>query len=417
MPAFQPRLFVRWASSPGLILCIAIVVRLPVVWAHVHDPRLAGMFTEHAAIAHSWLRGQGYSGAFPGTTNPTAWFSPLPTFFLVLLFTFLTALTSARIVLTLNLFFSAATAMGIVLVGKELVGTRAAAIAAWIWVFWYYYAVLLLFLDETSLSALLLVVGIWGLLRVERSRRAWQWVAFGIFWSVCCLVSPAFVSVLACYWLWMSVRAAREFVVWRRGVVISILAFAVTLAPWVVRNYLAFGRFIFVRSDLPAEVYYANHEGLGSAPADYSSFPAANHAEYQRLGEVAYMDKKKALVIQYVQNHPAEFLRRTWMRIISFWTVPRGIGMWVVSVGAFIGLGLAMIKLRAKAMPLAIPMIFFPLVYYFVWAFPKHRHPIEPAILLLFAYALDQLILRAKSIMADRVPHNVPHNDDAVMPA
>ena len=115
---------------------------------------------------------------------------------------------------------------------------------------------------------------------------------------------------------------------------------------------------------------------------------------YQRLGEPAYMDEKKALVIQYVQTHPAEFLRRTWMRIISFWTVPQGVGMWLVSVGAFIGLGLAIKKLRAKVMPLAIPMIFFPLVYYLVWAFPRHRHPIEPAILLLFAYAVDQLILQ-----------------------
>lgn len=399
MPAFQSRLIVsrliaRWSTSPGLIFCIAIVVRLPVVWAHMHDPRLAGMFTEHAAIAHSLLRGQGYSGAFPGTTIPTAWFSPLPTFFLVLLFKYFTALTSARIVLTLNLLFSAATAVGIFLVGEELVGTRAAAIAAWIWVFWYYCAVFLLFLDETSLCALLFVVGLWGLLRVERSRRVWQWAAFGIFWSFCCLVSPAFFSILACYWLWLWIRAWREDMVWRRGIAISILAFAVTLAPWVMRNYLAFGRFIFVRSDLPAEVYYANHEGLGPAPADYSSFPAANPAEYQRLGEPAYMDEKKALVIQYVQTHPAEFLRRTWMRIISFWTVPQGVGMWLVSVGAFIGLGLAIKKLRAKVMPLAIPMIFFPLVYYLVWAFPKHRHPIEPAILLLFAYAVDQLILQ-----------------------
>src|ERR1700689_2657077 len=289
MRTFQSRLIVRWSTSPGLIFCIAIVVRLPVVWAHMHDPRLGGMFTEHAAIAHSLLQGKGYSGAFPGTTILTAWFSPLPTFFLVLLFKYFSALTSARIVLTLNLLFSAATAAGIVLVGEELVGTRAAAIAAWIWVFWYYCAVLLLFLDETSLSALLFVVGVWGLLGVERSRRAWRWAAFGVFWAFCCLVSPAFFSVLACYWVWLWARDSREYVVWRRGIAISIMAFAVTLAPWVVRNYLAFGRFIFVRSDLPAEVYYANHEGLGRSPADYSSFPTADPTEYQRLGEPAYM--------------------------------------------------------------------------------------------------------------------------------
>ena len=409
MPPVRSVLFVRWSTAPGLIFCIAVLVRVPVLWAHMHDPRLATMFTEHAAIAHSWLRGQGYSGAFPGTTTPSAWFSPLPTFFLVLLFKYFTMLTSARIVLTLNLFFSAATAVGILLAGKELLGILAAAIAAWIWVFWYYVAIFPLFLDETSLNALLLIAGVWGLLWIDRSRRAWQWLAFGMYWGFSCLVNPAFFSVLFFYWIWLWIRRSPQSVVWRQGIAISIAAFALTLAPWVVRNYLAFGRFIFVRSDLPAEIYYANHEGLGNAPADYSSFPNANPVEYERLGETAYLDEKKAFVIRYIRTHPAEFLRRTRTRIVDFWTVPHGEGFWFVSLGAFVGLALAIQKMKANAMLLAIPMIFFPLVYYLVWAFPRHRHPIEPVILLLLAYALALLIKQAGKLGS--VPHTSKESD------
>lgn len=394
MPPFQPRLIVRWSTTPWLIFFIAIIVRIPLIWTRIHDARLAFKFTEHAAIAHSWLQGQGYSGAFPGTTVPTAWFAPGPTFFLILLFKYFSALTSARIVLTLNLLFSAASAVGIFLVGKLLVGTRAAAIAAWMWVFWYYCAVFPLILDATSLNPLLFLMSIWGLLKIERSRRAWPWIVFGIFEALCCLVNAAFFSVLAFYWIYLWILSARQCGGWRRGIAVSIMAFVVTLAPWVVRNYLAFGRFVFVRSDLPAEVYYANHEGLGRAQADYSSFPGANPAEYQGLGEPAYMDEKKTLVIKFVRTHPQEFVRRTWMRILNFWTTPLGTGLGLVSAGAFVGLGLALRKLKAKAMLLAIPMIVFPLVYYLVYAFPRHRHPIEPVIFLLFAYAVDQLIVQ-----------------------
>ncbi len=374
------------------------MVRIPLIWGRMHDPRIEFKFTEHAAIAHSWLRGQGYSGAFPGTTVPTAWFAPGPTFFLVLLFKYFTALASACIVLVLNLVFSAASAVGILLVGKALVGTRAAAIAAWAWALWYYCAVFPLILDATSFNALLFLMGIWGLLKVERSRRAWQWIAFGTFGALCCLVNPAFFTVLAPYWICLWILAARECLGWRRGIAVSIMAFVVTLAPWGVRNYAVFGRFIFVRSDLPAEVYYANHEGLGRDLADYSSFPGANPTEYQRLGEPAYIDEKKALVIKFVRAHPAEFVHRTGVRVLNFWTAPQGEGMWLVSAGAFVGLGLALKKLKAKAMPLAIPMICFPLVYYLVYSFPRHRHPLDPVILLLFAYAVDQLILRVEWI-------------------
>lgn len=404
MLRLRPSLFLRWATSPWLIFSLCLIVQAPFVWSHMHDVQLAHRFPEHAAIARSLLNGQGYGGAFPNTSVPTAWFAPIFTFFLLVLFKHFTVLTSARIVMALNLLFSSATAAAIFVVGKDLVRTRAAAVAAWMWVFWYYCAVFPVLLDETNLTALLLMLGIWGLLKVQRSRQFWSWVGFGILWGFGCLLSPALFSILFFYWVCLLVVAWRGIVVWRLGILGSILAFAVTLAPWVIRNYARFDRFIFVRSDLPAEMYFANHEGLGSAPADYSSFPAADPAEYQRLGEPAYMDKKKALLVDFVRKHPGEFAHRTVTRIVNFWVAPRGSGMWFVSAGAFVGLVLAMRNLRAKVFPLAIPMVFFPLVYYFAWAFPRHRHPIEPVIFLLFGYMVDQLVVQVGHVIGKSTP-------------
>jgi hypothetical protein len=382
----------RWATSPWLVFSVAFAVRVPLIWARMHHPGVGNMFPENAAIARSFLSGHGYSAAFPGATVPTAWFAPGFTFFLVFLFKHFAAVTCARIALTLNLLFSSATAVGILFVGKALGELRAGAIGAWIWALWYYCAVFPLMPTDTSFSAFLMVAGVWGLLRVEQSRHAWQWVAFGFFWGLCCLVSPSFFSVLALFWVYLYMRPLQKSEVWRPGIVISILAFAMTIAPWTIRNYLTFGKFVFVRSDLPAEVYYANHKGLGDAPADYSSFPGANASEYQTLGEPAYMAEKKALFLDFLREQPVEFARRTLRRIYAFWTTPPGVGMWLVSACAFLGLGLAIKRLGARALSLAIPMIFFPVVYYLVYAFPKHRHPIDPVIVLLFAYALDWLL-------------------------
>lgn len=396
MPRFLTELAIRWSTSPWLIFGVALVVRIPAIWSRMHEPQLEHMFPEAGAIAQSALLGHGYAGAFRGTTVPTAWFAPGFTLLLMLLFKCFSVLTSARIVLALNLLFSSASAVAIFLVGQKLVGTRPGAIAAWIWALWYYCAAFPMLLDETSLCALLMVAGICAFLRVQRSKHTLEWVAFGVFWGLCCLVNPAFFAVLAVYWTLLWMHSAEPAPTWRWGIVISILVFALTISPWIARNYLVFGKFIFIRSDLPAEVYYANQEGLGNAPADYSSFPTASPA-YQQLGESAYLAGKRDELIAFIRNHPDEFARRTLYRVFWYWTIPRGTGMWIVSAGAFVGLGLALWNFGAKALALAVPMIFYPPVYYLVFAFPRHRHPIDPVIVLLFAYGIAWLGGRALS--------------------
>lgn len=365
------------------MLVVALGVRMPMTWMRMHDPRLAAIFPEQGAIAHSLLSGHGYSGAFAGTSVPTAWFAPGFTYFLVLLFKCCTPLTAARIVLALNLLFSSLTAAILGWLGKRTLGSRAGVLAGWVWALWYYCTAFPLLLSDTSLCALLLPIGILATYKVESSKRLWEWAAYGIFWGVSCLVSPAFFSVLGLYWVYLWVRPRSAPAVQRSGVAISILVFALTMAPWTLRNYFTFGRFIFVRADLPAEMYYANQEGLGDAPANYDTFPTAD-SSYQHGGEPAYLAEKKTLLLSYIRSHPQEFLRRSAERVLRFWTIPESAGFGFVSVGAFLGLGLAIREQRARALPLAIPMIAFPLVYYLVFAFPKHRHPLDPVIVLLF---------------------------------
>ena len=78
------------------------------------------------------------------------------------------------------------------------------------------------------------------------------------------------------------------------GVVATVALFA-ALSPWIVRNYEVFHQFIPVRSGLGLELYIGNN-GYSTRWVNSALHP--NHsdaelAEYEHVGEVAYMDHKR----------------------------------------------------------------------------------------------------------------------------
>ena len=388
-------------TSPALMFAVALAARLSAAWDGMHRYSLLALWgkSEYAAIAASLLAGHGFGSAYVGTHGPTAWFAPGYPLFLAVLFRWFgfESLASTWIVVLLNVAFAAFTTLVIYALGKRLFSVRVAAIAGWIWAVWPYFAVFPLVTTEPSIAALLLTVGAWLWLVVEGSKKRWHWATFGIYWAATCLINPSFMSIVLLYWLCLLRRPGGVIADRARSLALSVIAFGLVVSPWLVRNYIDFGQFVFIRSDLPAEIYYANHEGLGDAVADYSSFPMADPSEYVHLGEMGYMREKRVQVLNYIRHFPGEFLRRTLRRVWLFWTMPweGTLGLWLpVSIGAWLGCVLAVRQLGIRAAPLCVPMAVFPLVYYLVAAFPKHRHPMEPVIILLFAYAFDYFVGR-----------------------
>jgi hypothetical protein len=98
---------------------------------------------------------------------------------------------------------------------------------------------------------------------------------------------------------------------------------ALTLAPWTVRNYLAFGRWIPVKANLAYELYQSQclqRDGLfqagtfGSHP--YCS-PGWERQEYRRLGEMAFLDNKRETFWKSVAADPWDFGERVASRFVG----------------------------------------------------------------------------------------------------
>jgi hypothetical protein len=91
--------------------------------------------------------------------------------------------------------------------------------------------------------------------------------------------------------------------------------------------------------------------------------------------------------LQFIRQHPGWFLRLSAQRFYRFWAAPVG-SVWIlVSLLAWLGMFVALRQKGSAAAPSAIVMAMFPCIYYFTHTSSVYRHPAEPVILVLAAYA------------------------------
>jgi hypothetical protein len=165
------------------------------------------------------------------------------------------------------------------------------------------------------LSLDLLLVGLcWGRPLGSRTLAA----AWGAFGGVCALVSPASGFT----WGVLSLGAGARARTWDR-LGIALLAAGLTVSPWVVRNYLVFGRLIPVKSNLAFELYQSQcllPDGVSQKILNrtHPFIPGTREREeYRSLGETAFLDHKWEQFRDAVLAAPWDFAERVGQRFLA----------------------------------------------------------------------------------------------------
>jgi 4-amino-4-deoxy-L-arabinose transferase-like glycosyltransferase len=385
-----PQAIFKVASSPAVVFLVALVARLWVLsqllpanaWRYFYQ------YNEPAHIAWSVRSGYGYSSPWANTlVMPTAQQPPVYPYLLVAIFKLAGTYSyrSLWIAVGMNAFCSALTAIVILKIGKRTFGASTGVLAAWIWSCWIYEAVVSIRLWESSLSALLLAVALLLLPDMAASIRPRRWLIFGALAGVGALTNTTLLSVFPFFWLWLWISDRRRGLSCKKWLAASVLTCVLVILPWTIRNYVTFHRLMPIRDNFGLELWIGNHEGVAHEyPSD---FPLLNPAEYNRLGELEFMETKRRIAMQFIEQHPGEFLRLSLRRGFLFWTAPRNSAWPWISLLAWMGLILALRRKALHAAPYAIVMLMFPLVYYIAHTYDTYRHPIESAILLLASYA------------------------------
>jgi hypothetical protein len=181
------------------------------------------------------------------------------------------------------------------------------------------------FTHDCWLVLLVVDVVVAGLCFATPFASRWSAGIWGIVGGFCALVSP----IGGFTWGMLTLGTGIHQRGWSR-LAITLTCAGLVLAPWAIRNYLVFGRLIPVKSNAAYELYQSQcltPDGL-LLPRAFGQHPYVSagreRQEYKKVGEIEFLDKKRAQFWEAVQKDPEDFLDRVAWRFLgaTLWYVP-----------------------------------------------------------------------------------------------
>jgi hypothetical protein len=406
-------------TSLALILLIALGARVSYAWNQEHKLRadlvgLVPFLNETGNIAYSLAAGQGFSSPYWQETGPTAWLTPIYPALVAVIFKIFGIHTAHSFfaIVFLNVVFSTATCVPVFCIGKRVGGLGVASGAGWLWAL-FPNAIMIPYewVWDTSLAALLMAIILWATLELADTQTIRVWCGYGLLWGFALMTNPSLGSLLPVLLGWAAYRA------WQKGQsrisrpALACAIVALCCVPWTVRNYLAFHRFIPLRSNLPFELWLGNNEQFDEKsqvvpPANPERTEIRN---YIHMGETPFMQDKWEKATGFMRAHPRLEIMLFARRFVATWTgVENPIESFrdtdsplvrlvlmsntLAALGALCGILVLLRSPNVYAFPLAAGPIVYPIIYYVTHTSLRYRHPIDPVLLLLVAIAIAALV-------------------------
>ena len=414
----------RLRISPWWIAAVAFLLRLAwIIIGHTYKFKPTdenfGFGWEMGRIAASLASGHGFSSPFGPETGPTAWEPPLYPYLIYGVFTVLGVYSTASAIalLAFNSLCSALTCIPVFLVARKIFSEKVAIGSAWAWallpnvIFWC-----TRWIWETSLSALLLAVAVWLALTLDEREGLWPWIEFGALWGIIALNSTSLLAFLPAAGLWAWYQRAKAGRRSLAGVILSSVIFFACVAPWLIHNYQVFGRFIFIRDNLGAELRLGNGPGADGTWMEYLHPTQDAYAmrQFQAMGELAYIAMRKRQAVDYIKADYGRFAQLCLKRFVFFWAgTPKATDPpWMSevknsvflasSILMFWGLARALRQRKPGAWLLFWLILLYPAIYYFVYPGQRYRVPIEPEMTILCVFVVTEAVRKTTAPHPDR---------------
>ena len=396
-----------WMVLIGLALRVAVIpfdtIENLMDAEHIHA-------WEQGNVARALVAGHGFGSPFV-STQTSAIMPPVYPLIVAGIFEVFGVHTAGSIfaVHVFDCIVNALACIPIFLVARNSFGKRVGLWAAWAWVFFpygIYFAAAWAWSTHLLMNALLWLL--YMAQRIEASPKLGLWADFGFLAGIAGLIEPSVLVVvpfLLLLAMWRLARAGKRWLL--PGAAASFLL-AATIAPWLIRDAMLFHRFIPMRDSMGLELWMGNNGYSVRFTSDdlHPLHNAQELADYNSMGELAFMDHKAAQAHAYIAAHPAWYAVMCLRRAIYLWT-----GYWsfdseylkmepmdpfnipfqsCLTLLAVCGLWFAWKRARWEAIRYAGVMFLFPIVYYFSHPEPYHMRTLDPLIVILGCYAIAQ---------------------------
>jgi 4-amino-4-deoxy-L-arabinose transferase-like glycosyltransferase len=407
-----PGVWLRIRTSQFWMVLIALFLRVGwIIVGHTYKFKPTdgnfGFGWEMGRIAAAISSGRGFSDPFGPHTGPTAWEPPLYPYLTAFIFHFfgIYSRSSAFVLLTINSIFSSLTCIPIFLIARRIFSEKVAVGSAWTWALLPYVMYWCTrWVWETSFSALLFALIFWLTLTLEERNGLKPWIQFGLLWGIAALNSTILVSFLPASGLWAWYHRAQRRKPSVGGIVLASLIFIACVTPWTIRNYKTFGKFIFIRDNLGAELRLGNGAHADGTWMQYLHPTQDVYAmrQYISMGELGFIYSKKRQALDYIEADYGRFAVLCLKRFIYFWAGPPRLSKieWLAQTknSLFLASSVLMFWGLCRALRQRIPgswllfwlILLYPFMYYVVYPGQRYRHPIEPEMTILGVYLLTE---------------------------
>jgi hypothetical protein len=403
-----------------LLFCLALAPRYVYVISKLSDSSHVEL--EQAAI--TLARTGELADAFGKNTGPTAHVPPLYTGFLAGLHAIL-GVDSREAVVAQRLCSTLGCCLGIALLPliarRSGLGNRAGVIAGIVLALYPFHIFIETYGRQETVYGVLLCQFLylnWLRLRELDWQSRKHLALLAILTGVSALTSPQillFVALLLTFDF--LTRSGERLRVAASGGVVALVS-AVMIAPWAIRNAVALGGFVPLRSNLGLELYIGNNpEADGhtftipyTRPNEPDAWPHPSHSPRQRerlraMGEYAYMQDMQAKALDWIRAHPDRFAQLTLDRLAMYWFPPvknwhpedgarllRSLAAWTISAGAILGIALLFSRRHPVRWTLLIVLIAPSLVYLVTHVNVRYRYTTVWTMALLGGYVATCLI-------------------------
>jgi 4-amino-4-deoxy-L-arabinose transferase-like glycosyltransferase len=403
-----------------VVFVFAFALRLSVMFAtssyHVEndDTDHFGFGWEMGRVARSLAQGEGFSSPLPSPTGPTAIVGPVYPLLLALIFKVFGVYStgSAVAVRVVQSVFSSLTCLFVYLCGRDTMGESTGKLAALAWAVFplnIFFTVTKVW--ETSLTALLMAALFWYMLPVRHSLSAWRWSTTGALLGIAALINTSLVVLIIPFTLSALWRNRTRLF---RPATVGALTCLAVVSPWLVRNYVEFGK-LMLRSNFPLEFRVGNNEwsrGQKVEALHPSNAPSVNQ-HWQDVGETRFMAEERDFNSRFLAAHPTRFAFATLNRIVNYWTGawiaptvdfpnswPVIIGTSLVTLLGLLGVRRLFYSGNSSAFMYAGCLFIYPWPYYLTTSQPRFYHAITPLLIVLGAFWVLNLRWNAAPISA-----------------